>query len=199
MAVARPPRPLPLCSASPLCSARARSSRRRQGRAAWSRRRPPLPIRSRARLPLPPLSPADAASPQPCSPTDAAAPPPRSLPTPPLRLLWPPFWCGGGSFPSGDGGRLNSELGPSRFSVASVHRVGILDVCLLNIDRHADNILVKKSPESKCASGDSTPTPLDFLYGSGIAKSVSFSAAVPQPAPLPPHPAASSLAAGRLA
>lgn len=92
-----------------------------------------------------------------------------------------------------------SELGPSRFSVASVHRVGILDVCLLNIDRHADNILVKKSPESKCASGDSTPTPLDFLYGSGIAKSVSFSAAVPQPAPLPPHPAASSLAAGRLA
>jgi hypothetical protein len=89
-----------------------------------------------------------------------------------------------------------SELGPSRFSVASVHRVGILDVCLLNIDRHADNILVKKSPESKCASGDSTPTPLDFLYGSGIAKSVSFSAAVPQPAPLPPHPAASSLPAG---
>ncbi|KAJ8646322.1 hypothetical protein MRB53_008070 [Persea americana] len=36
------------------------------------------------------------------------------------------------------------ELGPSGFSVASVHRIGILDVRLLNIDRHAGNILVKK-------------------------------------------------------
>jgi hypothetical protein len=35
------------------------------------------------------------------------------------------------------------ELGPSWFSVAFVHRVGILDVYLLNIDRHAGNILVK--------------------------------------------------------
>ncbi|KAK3163475.1 hypothetical protein QOZ80_1AG0004210 [Eleusine coracana subsp. coracana] len=35
------------------------------------------------------------------------------------------------------------ELGPSRFSANSVHRVGILDVRLLNIDRHAGNILVK--------------------------------------------------------
>ncbi|CAL4976895.1 unnamed protein product [Urochloa decumbens] len=40
------------------------------------------------------------------------------------------------------------ELGPSRFSVASVHRVGILDVRLLNIDRHAGNILVKNPPSS---------------------------------------------------
>uniref|UniRef100_A0A0E0JGW7 1-phosphatidylinositol 4-kinase n=1 Tax=Oryza punctata TaxID=4537 RepID=A0A0E0JGW7_ORYPU len=56
------------------------------------------------------------------------------------------------------------ELGPSRFSVASVHRVGILDVRLLNIDRHAGNILVKKSPESECASGGgSTSTPLDLV------------------------------------
>uniref|UniRef100_A0A1D1YEJ1 1-phosphatidylinositol 4-kinase n=1 Tax=Anthurium amnicola TaxID=1678845 RepID=A0A1D1YEJ1_9ARAE len=35
------------------------------------------------------------------------------------------------------------DLGPSRFSVSSVHRIGILDVRLLNIDRHAGNILVK--------------------------------------------------------
>ncbi|KAF0897867.1 hypothetical protein E2562_001593 [Oryza meyeriana var. granulata] len=56
------------------------------------------------------------------------------------------------------------ELGPSRFSVASVHRVGILDVRLLNIDRHAGNILVKKSPESECAGGGgSTSTPLDLV------------------------------------
>ncbi|XP_074560299.1 phosphatidylinositol 4-kinase gamma 8-like [Curcuma longa] len=36
------------------------------------------------------------------------------------------------------------EIGPSRFSVASVHRIGILDVRILNVDRHAGNILVKK-------------------------------------------------------
>ncbi|ONK63670.1 uncharacterized protein A4U43_C07F17680 [Asparagus officinalis] len=36
------------------------------------------------------------------------------------------------------------DLGPSRFSVTSVHRIGILDVRLLNIDRHAGNILVRK-------------------------------------------------------
>ncbi|KAG8052685.1 hypothetical protein GUJ93_ZPchr0001g29994 [Zizania palustris] len=56
------------------------------------------------------------------------------------------------------------ELGPSRFSMASVHRVGILDVRLLNIDRHAGNILVKKSPDSECSgAGGSTPTPLDLV------------------------------------
>ncbi|GAB2267089.1 hypothetical protein Dimus_002073 [Dionaea muscipula] len=36
------------------------------------------------------------------------------------------------------------ELGPSGFSVSSVHRIGILDVRLLNTDRHSGNILVKK-------------------------------------------------------
>lgn len=37
------------------------------------------------------------------------------------------------------------ELGPSGFSVASVHQIGIFDVRLLNLDRHAGNILVKKN------------------------------------------------------
>lgn len=37
-----------------------------------------------------------------------------------------------------------AELGPSFFSVASVHRIGILDIRLLNLDRHAGNMLVKK-------------------------------------------------------
>lgn len=36
------------------------------------------------------------------------------------------------------------ELGSSSFSVASVHRIGIFDVRLLNLDRHAGNILAKK-------------------------------------------------------
>uniref|UniRef100_A0A0D9UZH7 1-phosphatidylinositol 4-kinase n=1 Tax=Leersia perrieri TaxID=77586 RepID=A0A0D9UZH7_9ORYZ len=55
------------------------------------------------------------------------------------------------------------ELGPSRFSVSSVHRVGILDVRLLNIDRHAGNILVKKTdPTPTSATSSSTP-PLDLV------------------------------------
>ncbi|CAL9046181.1 unnamed protein product [Musa banksii] len=45
------------------------------------------------------------------------------------------------------------ELGPSRFSVSSVHRIGILDVRLLNVDRHAGNILVKKGSGGGCYDG----------------------------------------------
>ncbi|XP_008673905.1 phosphatidylinositol 4-kinase gamma 1 [Zea mays] len=56
------------------------------------------------------------------------------------------------------------ELGPSRFSVASVHRVGIIDVRLLNIDRHAGNILVKNPPSSQRAdSSPSAPPRLDLV------------------------------------
>ncbi|TYI44954.1 hypothetical protein E1A91_A04G188500v1 [Gossypium mustelinum] len=36
------------------------------------------------------------------------------------------------------------NLGPSCFSVASVHKIGIFDLRILNLDRHAGNILVKK-------------------------------------------------------
>jgi len=56
------------------------------------------------------------------------------------------------------------ELGPSRFSVTSVHRVGILDVRLLNIDRHAGNILVKNPPASGCAAdGSTSAAPLELV------------------------------------
>ncbi|CAN4118363.1 unnamed protein product [Withania somnifera] len=40
------------------------------------------------------------------------------------------------------------DLGASGFSVASIHRIGILDIRLLNLDRHAGNILVKHGKES---------------------------------------------------
>ncbi|KAK3030339.1 hypothetical protein RJ639_038972 [Escallonia herrerae] len=40
------------------------------------------------------------------------------------------------------------DLGPSGFSVASIHRIGILDIRLLNLDRHAGNILVKRGHEN---------------------------------------------------
>ena len=36
-----------------------------------------------------------------------------------------------------------SEMGSSRFAVADVHRIGILDLRLFNTDRHAGNILVR--------------------------------------------------------
>ncbi|XP_057505557.1 phosphatidylinositol 4-kinase gamma 8-like [Actinidia eriantha] len=39
------------------------------------------------------------------------------------------------------------DLGPSSFSVSSIHRIGILDVRLLNLDRHAGNMLVKHGHE----------------------------------------------------
>ncbi|KAJ8759742.1 hypothetical protein K2173_009843 [Erythroxylum novogranatense] len=54
------------------------------------------------------------------------------------------------------------ELGPSRFSVSSVHRIGILDVRLLNLDRHAGNILVKKhDQEEDYAVGLAELVPID--------------------------------------
>lgn len=40
------------------------------------------------------------------------------------------------------------DLGPSSFSVTSVHHIGILDVRLMNLDRHAGNILVRQGPGS---------------------------------------------------
>ncbi|KAJ8449742.1 hypothetical protein Cgig2_001398 [Carnegiea gigantea] len=53
------------------------------------------------------------------------------------------------------------ELGPSGFSVSSVHRIGILDVRLLNIDRHSGNILVGKYEHDKYSLGATELVPID--------------------------------------
>ncbi|GAV64224.1 PI3_PI4_kinase domain-containing protein [Cephalotus follicularis] len=54
------------------------------------------------------------------------------------------------------------ELGPSGFSVASVHRIGIFDVRVLNLDRHAGNILVKKQDQREYyAAGAAELVPID--------------------------------------
>ncbi|XP_038719448.1 phosphatidylinositol 4-kinase gamma 8-like [Tripterygium wilfordii] len=54
------------------------------------------------------------------------------------------------------------ELGPSGFSVASVHRIGIFDVRLLNLDRHAGNILIKKHDQHENYSvGAAELVPID--------------------------------------
>ncbi|KAK9122607.1 hypothetical protein Sjap_012209 [Stephania japonica] len=46
------------------------------------------------------------------------------------------------------------DLGMSGFSVSSVHRIGILDIRLLNLDRHAGNILVKRKNKHDNTDGD---------------------------------------------
>jgi len=54
------------------------------------------------------------------------------------------------------------ELGPSGFLVDSVHRIGILDVRILNLDRHAGNILVKKNDKHEnYAVGAAKLVPID--------------------------------------
>ncbi|XWS65275.1 hypothetical protein CRYUN_Cryun05aG0079500 [Craigia yunnanensis] len=54
------------------------------------------------------------------------------------------------------------ELGPSGFSVASVHRIGIFDLRILNLDRHAGNILVKKNDQHEnYAVGATELVPID--------------------------------------
>ncbi|KAL5744970.1 hypothetical protein ACOSP7_026116 [Xanthoceras sorbifolium] len=54
------------------------------------------------------------------------------------------------------------ELGPSGFSVASIHRIGIFDVRLLNLDRHAGNLLVKKQDSNEnYAVGAAELVPID--------------------------------------
>lgn len=49
------------------------------------------------------------------------------------------------------------ELGPSFFSVTSVHRIGILDIRLLNLDRHAGNMLVKKNDHKENGTAELVP------------------------------------------
>ena len=55
------------------------------------------------------------------------------------------------------------DLGPSSFSVTSVHHIGILDVRLMNLDRHAGNILVRHGAESY-AGGTAELVPIDHGF-----------------------------------
>lgn len=45
-----------------------------------------------------------------------------------------------------------AQIGPSSFSVADVHRIGILDIRLMNMDRHGGNILVRRSSAAHLVS-----------------------------------------------
>jgi hypothetical protein len=48
-----------------------------------------------------------------------------------------------------------SDVGPVLFPVKEVHKIGILDLQILNLDRHLGNILIQKCPQSSSSS----PTP----------------------------------------
>ncbi|XP_022872096.1 phosphatidylinositol 4-kinase gamma 8-like [Olea europaea var. sylvestris] len=56
-----------------------------------------------------------------------------------------------------------ADLGPSGFSVSSIHHIGILDVRLMNLDRHAGNILVKQGKEGYVA-GKAELVPIDHGF-----------------------------------
>ncbi|KAI3446546.1 hypothetical protein Pfo_003211 [Paulownia fortunei] len=55
------------------------------------------------------------------------------------------------------------RFGPSSFSVTSVHHIGILDVRLMNLDRHSGNILVRQGKES-CGGGKAELVPIDHGF-----------------------------------
>ncbi|GER51940.1 phosphatidylinositol 3-and 4-kinase family protein [Striga asiatica] len=59
------------------------------------------------------------------------------------------------------------DLGPSSFSVTCVHHIGILDVRLMNLDRHAGNILVRRGATAELVPidhGFCLPESLDDPY-----------------------------------
>ncbi|KAG2258312.1 hypothetical protein Bca52824_077606 [Brassica carinata] len=64
------------------------------------------------------------------------------------------------------------ELGPGSFTVGSVHRIGILDVRVLNLDRHAGNMLVKKIHNLVNSRG-STVAPPTIVHSSVLLTFVS--------------------------
>ncbi|KAL1564070.1 phosphatidylinositol 4-kinase gamma 8-like [Salvia divinorum] len=54
------------------------------------------------------------------------------------------------------------DLGPSSFSVTCVHHIGILDVRLMNLDRHAGNLLVQEN--KSYGLGKSELVPIDHGF-----------------------------------
>jgi hypothetical protein len=48
---------------------------------------------------------------------------------------------------------LFTQVGTSSFPVADVHRIGILDVRLMNMDRHAGNVLVRRASAADAPPG----------------------------------------------
>jgi len=56
------------------------------------------------------------------------------------------------------------EMGPSLFSVDDVHKIGVLDIRLLNLDRHLGNILVSKEMDPALNKSVYKLHPIDHGY-----------------------------------
>jgi len=67
-----------------------------------------------------------------------------------------------------DNDGCSEEFGPSAFPVREVHKIGILDLQMFNVDRHSGNILVKKSNNKTTLvpidQGFSLPDNLECLW-----------------------------------
>ncbi|XP_014491298.1 phosphatidylinositol 4-kinase gamma 1 [Vigna radiata var. radiata] len=57
------------------------------------------------------------------------------------------------------------ELGPSFFSVASVHNIGILDIRIMNLDRHAGNMLVAEHDTNNASYGSTVADLVPIDHG----------------------------------
>eukprot|EP00471_Norrisiella_sphaerica_P003924 CAMPEP_0184481734 /NCGR_PEP_ID=MMETSP0113_2-20130426/3302_1 /TAXON_ID=91329 /ORGANISM="Norrisiella sphaerica, Strain BC52" /LENGTH=527 /DNA_ID=CAMNT_0026861043 /DNA_START=124 /DNA_END=1707 /DNA_ORIENTATION=+ len=58
----------------------------------------------------------------------------------------------------------SEDIGPSKFSVKDVHRIGVLDIRLCNLDRHLGNILVSKIDHNRSIKGNQGDNEFDNKY-----------------------------------
>jgi len=58
----------------------------------------------------------------------------------------------------------SGSMGASRFSVEDVHKVGILDIRLFNMDRNSENLLIQKTSDPKTKSPIYSLIPIDHTY-----------------------------------
>lgn len=56
------------------------------------------------------------------------------------------------------------DLGPNQYSVSEVHRIGILDIRILNVDRHGGNILVQEKEMTNHGESKYKLIPIDHGY-----------------------------------
>ena len=80
-----------------------------------------------------------------------------------------------------------ADAGASRFSVRDVHAIGILDIRLLNSDRHAGNLLVRRRSEEEVVAAPATAA-------AAAAAAPSSSSSASEQQQVAPHPSTSLLA-----
>ena len=72
-----------------------------------------------------------------------------------------------------------ADAGASRFSVRDVHAIGILDIRLLNSDRHAGNLLVRRRSEREVQEEEEEEGERERAAGVGAAAAAAAASAAP--------------------